>query len=379
MRPARPGGALRIVADDGHFEVARHADDANDAAVVRDDRHVAHDEHALAALLGQVDEPTFNNVFAVGLREIQELGTLGDTQAADELYSLALGLDRVSLADVLAELEASRNRLLAPDERPSLVTQLVSQRQRLTAEVQELGQSAGRYATLSAAREQLDADFAELEASTARLEKQARELALARALAPRWQRRQAIDEQLQTLGGLGVLPEGALARFERLNARLAVRRRRHRQLQKKRRRLRREIEALAINEPLVRGARGLKPWPSSSRGSNRSNAVWPSSTLSWPPWAANRARANRRPAATRVAPNRSPSAASPSSPRRQAVLQRPPRAPGVSRPAHLESRCHRQARSADRRRTWIGERQGAHPGVDRSRRTGHPPAPPRAA
>ena len=114
VRPARPGGALRIVADDGHFEVARHADDANDAAVVRDDRHVAHDEHALAALLGQVDEPTFNNVFAVGLREIQELGTLGDTQAADELYSLALGLDRVSLADVLAELEASRNRLLAP-------------------------------------------------------------------------------------------------------------------------------------------------------------------------------------------------------------------------------------------------------------------------
>ena len=167
VRPGRPGGALRIAADDGRYEVARHADDPLDAAIVTDQHHVVHGDRALPTLMGHVDEPTFNHVFAVGLREIQELGTLGDTQAAEELYGLALGLDRVSLADVLSDLEASRNRLLAPDERPSLITQLVSQRQRLTAEIHELGQSTARYASLNSARQQLEADVAELEATTA--------------------------------------------------------------------------------------------------------------------------------------------------------------------------------------------------------------------
>jgi hypothetical protein len=51
-----------------------------------------------------------------------------------------------------------------------------------------------------------------------------------------------------------------------LNARLAVRRRRHRQLHKRRRILQRQIAKLAINEPLVRGAARLEalaeqqPW-----------------------------------------------------------------------------------------------------------------------
>jgi uncharacterized protein YhaN len=35
----------------------------------------------LASLLGDVDEQTFTNVFAVGLREMQELGTLGESAA----------------------------------------------------------------------------------------------------------------------------------------------------------------------------------------------------------------------------------------------------------------------------------------------------------
>ena len=57
-------------------------------------------------MLAGVDEPTYNNVFAVGLKEIQELGSLDDTAAADYLYRLTSGLDRVSLIDVIREVEA---------------------------------------------------------------------------------------------------------------------------------------------------------------------------------------------------------------------------------------------------------------------------------
>ena len=45
-------------------------------------------QHRLQGLLGQIDEPIFTNVFAIGMRELQELSTLDDTSAADELYKL---------------------------------------------------------------------------------------------------------------------------------------------------------------------------------------------------------------------------------------------------------------------------------------------------
>ena len=73
-----------------------------------DDRGESRDASQLETLLAGVDEPTYNNVFAVGLKEIQELGSLDDTAAADYLYRLTSGLDRVSLIDVIREVETAR-------------------------------------------------------------------------------------------------------------------------------------------------------------------------------------------------------------------------------------------------------------------------------
>ena len=62
-------------------------------------------------LLSGIDESIFNNVFAVGIRELQELATLNDTQAAEQLYNLASGVDRVSLVEVMRHLQSERIRI----------------------------------------------------------------------------------------------------------------------------------------------------------------------------------------------------------------------------------------------------------------------------
>jgi len=66
-------------------------------------------EALLRVVLGNIDEAVFQNVFAVGLREMQELGTLSDSKAAELLYSLTAGLDRVSLVEVVRENEFKKN------------------------------------------------------------------------------------------------------------------------------------------------------------------------------------------------------------------------------------------------------------------------------
>src|SRR5262249_23052744 len=92
------------------------------------DGEIIRDERLLARLMGNVDEAVFRNVFAIGLREIQELGSLSDTDAAQWLYKLAVGGDRVSLVDLLSDLKNARERLLAPGEAPSTIVQLMAER-----------------------------------------------------------------------------------------------------------------------------------------------------------------------------------------------------------------------------------------------------------
>ena len=259
VRGGRPGGTLRAAVGEKRYAIARHADGAEAAETTLsvNDRPST-DLSGWSAQFGNVDESVFNNVYVFGLREIQELGTLGDSQVAEDLYNLALGLDGVSLVHVLGEIDASRNRLLAADERPSLVAQLLSQRARLQGEIESLSQSTVRYLTLTSERTRLSGEIAKLEQENSTLERQARELALARGLDERWQRRATIDERLKTLVGCEGLPEDALTTFERIDGRLRARRRKRAALKDARRELRNQIQTLVLNDRLCRQAARLE-------------------------------------------------------------------------------------------------------------------------
>ncbi|MFN9912081.1 MAG: AAA family ATPase, partial [Pirellulaceae bacterium] len=114
----RPGGSLRVTGPGGGYEINRRTqlDDPTvigQVAVTGSDG-LTQGQHRLNSLLGNVDESIFTNVFAIGLRELQELSTLDDTTAADELYKLSSGLDRVSLVDVMRQLRSARTQLVGP-------------------------------------------------------------------------------------------------------------------------------------------------------------------------------------------------------------------------------------------------------------------------
>ena len=95
-----PGGTLGIVEGDLRFRATRIADrgpeDVGRVVCTNSDGSTSGDR-LLRESLGDVDEPTFTNVFAVGLDEIHELGSLSGSKAAEWIYRLTSGLDRVSL------------------------------------------------------------------------------------------------------------------------------------------------------------------------------------------------------------------------------------------------------------------------------------------
>jgi hypothetical protein len=147
----RGGGALDVVGAGGRFTIRRTpgsltGDDLGRVEVLSP-QGARQGQHVLGSLLSGIDEPIFNNVFAVGLRELQELGTLDDTEAAAHLYKLTSGLDRVSLIDVMRQLEAARNQILAADGSRSELTRTDRTARRLARGDQGIGRqrsSAGR-------------------------------------------------------------------------------------------------------------------------------------------------------------------------------------------------------------------------------------------
>jgi len=252
-----PGGTLRVKNGQA-WGIERLDFDPEEAPLgkltIVDEQGAPAEDGRLRELLGGVDETTYVNIFAVGLHELEELRTLSDTDAADLLYKLSTGLDRVSLVEVMRELGISRNRLLSADGRISQITQLEGQRAGLSAEIDELRAGADRYAELSADQHDFDASVERLQADVRHFQREARVLEAAVGLREKWGERRRLARQLAELGEIPNFRPQVLEDLDQINARIARRKGRLRQLKLRRRRARRLAQGFAINETLERQA-----------------------------------------------------------------------------------------------------------------------------
>jgi uncharacterized protein YhaN len=147
----QPGGTLGVVEGDLRFRATRIADRGPDdvgRVTCTTADGVTGGDRLLRESLADVDEPTFTNVFAVGLGEVQQLNMLSGTKAAEWIYRLTSGLDRVSLYDVIQELGASRDELLAGPGKTSRIVTLSRRRDELRAEVDRLREQNRLWAQL---------------------------------------------------------------------------------------------------------------------------------------------------------------------------------------------------------------------------------------
>jgi uncharacterized protein YhaN len=251
-----PGGELTLSGADGTFTVCRHAlADGSTVGRLRLETagETIRDERLLARLLGNVDEAVYRNVFAIGLREIQELGSLSDTEAAQWLYKLATGGDRVSLVDVLAELTKARNRLLATNDSPSTIPQLLAERDRLRRDSSAQA-SVQHFVELGRKRRELLAQIEAWENEAATAERAARLVEIAVAVHAKWHSRLAVEKDLAIARGTPRLEQRALAEFEALELSIEHSRRRGKSVSRRMAKNQEEVESLGLNEAIWRRA-----------------------------------------------------------------------------------------------------------------------------
>jgi uncharacterized protein YhaN len=218
-----PGGRLQLQRIEGSLEIQRTLDlqrpsDDGDVIITTPEGS-ASGQTRLRAIMNEVDEPIFNHVFAIGLQEIQELGALNDTQAADHLYRLTSGFDRVSLIDVLREIRQQREKLVGGDwfDPSHQLGRLLKRRKDLLVQIDALVAGGRRWAKIAAHAKDFSRQLAELEQQLATTDQEARQVEMAMQIADRWQNRCVVEQQIAAFGSLPDLALIDIARLDQLN------------------------------------------------------------------------------------------------------------------------------------------------------------------
>ncbi|MEM6473379.1 MAG: AAA family ATPase, partial [Planctomycetota bacterium] len=255
-----PGGAIRVTGPGGGYQIRRHAKMTDESVMgqlsITGQDGLSQGQHRLSMLLGQIDEAIFTNVFAIGMRELQELNTLDDTAAADELYKLSSGLDRVSLVDVIRSLREGRASLIgrssgdARRDADHLET-LLRTRDQLRDEVHRLNGQSRRFSELASLRQ---SQLQEIDALGQRInsfERETRHIEAGVNVFDKWSKRAELQRRINSIESETQLPDDAPGQLVQIDAMIEDRKSKLDEIKGKRRSLREKASQLPVSARMM--------------------------------------------------------------------------------------------------------------------------------
>lgn len=248
---ADAAGALRIETDGRSLTLRRTGEPGTRGRLSISGLAAGEDPEAtLEQLLGGTSESVFENVFAIGLQELQELATLHDDEVADQIYSLSLGPEGERLLGAQTAAEKRLRHLLDSRQPGGRLVELAERLRQLDEELKQVGETSARYSELVKERDRTAAIIEEHRERQAGLQHQLRgHQFLDRVWAP-WNRQRQLQQELGALPTLGDLPADALDLFDRHDRELEQKESRRRELLDEAKRLRKQAEE-TIGDPTL--------------------------------------------------------------------------------------------------------------------------------
>ncbi|QDU07010.1 DUF4332 domain-containing protein [Gimesia aquarii] len=165
----------------------------------------------LASLHAGVNESVFENVFAIGLNELQELGTLHGDQVAQHIYGLSLGPEGQAILDASSEVVRSRQQLLSPDFKTGKLVDLYQKLDDVNAKLADLEQQTQRFFSLSDDLQMLCTESDSLKKRREGLQYQIRGHRFLDRIWKPWQEVQTLHQKLRQLPVVNDFPEDGVA------------------------------------------------------------------------------------------------------------------------------------------------------------------------
>ncbi len=242
------GGRLQLsLADGGTLLVSRHGKKAT--FTTGEGTPVAGDP--ATRFFGGLDRQAFQEIFAIGLKDLQGLDVLSREQVRSRLFAAGAGLGAKALPDVLPKIDAEASRLLSATGRGGVLVQMQKELRDLQRRRQELQLQAPEYARATARRQELEEQAGQRQQELAALRSRRRQVEhWEQAREPYARLLQARERAEQHLEARG-FPADGLKRWEELTARLAELDEEIRETRARREELEEELRRLPENADIL--------------------------------------------------------------------------------------------------------------------------------
>ena len=171
-------------------------------------------DQAIRSLLADTSEEVYADVFAVGVRELQQLATLGTGQVAQYIYGLSLGPQGRRILDALVELRERRSAMFGNSPAGGRIPELYDEYAKLSsATPKRPGAAREQHARLTRRRGELNTSISSLQLRETSVRTEIRSLQVVLECHKPWQRAQELRQELAQLPVYPVNPDETLKQF----------------------------------------------------------------------------------------------------------------------------------------------------------------------
>jgi len=252
-RPIRFAGTLRVDAIGRQFEIRRVSDRGTRGvvSVAGTDRQEPA-ETLLAGLLHGTDEALFENVFAVGLPELQVMATLAGDEVAHHIYGLTLGPTGRKLLDATAVLELARGTYFEGPSRSGRLVDLLEREQSLRDDLAAHPSLREEHAELSVKRSQIENRIESLKHKQVDCQRQLGGHRMLERVWPHWSQVRDLRREIAAIPTVSGFPADGPARLQKLETELDAAKHHRADLTQSLQSLRAKLQDLARQRKLQR-------------------------------------------------------------------------------------------------------------------------------
>lgn len=195
------------------------------------------DQAFLDEILSGVSEDVFDSVFAVGLKELQELATLHGDEVAERVYGASLGSEGRKILTASKKAVTSKNGIWNSESNSGTLMKITERRSETIRQLRKLGDQQSMYLDLLEEHYSIEAKINDQKKRQTGLQYELNgHQFLARVWTP-WNRERRLREEYNRLPKLRKLPKNALKRFDEIEMEL-------KQLGNKREKIKAELDDL---------------------------------------------------------------------------------------------------------------------------------------
>ena len=133
------GGALQIDHEGQQYRLKRIWQSGTRGQLEINGRPVADQDPLIESIRGGTGESLFQNVYAIGLHELQQLATLNGEDVAKHVYGLSLGPDGQRILNTQSHLSLEQQRLLGGGDQDGEINTLLKQLDAVEREIAQVG------------------------------------------------------------------------------------------------------------------------------------------------------------------------------------------------------------------------------------------------